>query len=89
MGDEDAFFHFSERDDLREQKFRCRSCKKEFTKVYIFENEHLVLRTKCPNCSSNDLQALDQTSEKLQVEFAEKVKRINENKGRSPRNRPM
>lgn len=73
---------------MREQQFRCRRCKKEFTKIYIFENEHLVLRTKCPNCGSTDLQSLDKTSsEKIQVEFAEKVKRVNEGRTGSQKDR--
>ena len=57
---------------MREQQFRCRHCKKEFTKIYVFENEHLVLQTKCPYCGSTDLQPLDKaSSQKVQVEFAE------------------
>jgi len=63
---------------LREQQFRCRSCKKEFTKIYVFENEHLVLQTKCPYCGSTDIQHLDKASQKVQVEFAEKVKKMSE-----------
>ena len=63
---------------MREQQFRCRSCKKEFTKIYVFENEHLVLQTKCPYCGSTDIQPLDKASQKVQVEFAEKVKKMSE-----------
>jgi DNA-directed RNA polymerase subunit RPC12/RpoP len=63
---------------LREQQFRCRSCKKEFTKIYVFENEHLVLQTKCPYCGSTDIQPLDKAAQKVQVEFAEKVKKMSE-----------
>ena len=75
---------------MREQLFRCRRCKKDFTKIYIFENEHLVLRTKCPNCGSTDLQTLDKkSSEKVQVEFAEKVKTMNENRAGSQKNRRL
>jgi DNA-directed RNA polymerase subunit RPC12/RpoP len=63
---------------LREQQFRCSSCKKEFTKIYVFENEHLVLQTKCPYCGSTDIQPLDKAAQKVQVEFAEKVKKMSE-----------
>jgi DNA-directed RNA polymerase subunit RPC12/RpoP len=74
---------------LREQPFRCRRCKKEFTKIYIFENEHLVLQTKCPNCGSTDLQSIDKTSsEKIQVEFAEKVKKMKLRTGSEKDRRP-
>jgi DNA-directed RNA polymerase subunit RPC12/RpoP len=74
---------------LREQPFRCRRCKKEFTKIYIFENEHLVLQTKCPNCGSTDLQSIDKTSsEKIQVEFAEKVKKMKLRAGSEKDRRP-
>jgi DNA-directed RNA polymerase subunit RPC12/RpoP len=73
---------------LREQPFRCRSCKKEFTKIYIFENEHLVLQTKCPNCGSTELQSLDKTSSvKVQAEFAEKVKKMNQSRTGSQKDR--
>ncbi len=73
---------------MREQRFRCLRCKKEFTKIYVFENEHLVLQTKCPNCGSTDLQPLDKaSSQKVQVEFAEKVRRMHENRARSEKNR--
>jgi DNA-directed RNA polymerase subunit RPC12/RpoP len=72
---------------LREQRFRCRNCKKEFTKIYVFENEHLVLQTKCPYCGSTDLQSLEKTGEKVQVEFAEKVKRMNQNRAGSEKSR--
>lgn len=73
---------------MREQPFRCRRCKKEFTKIYVFENEHLVLQTKCPNCGSTDLQSVDKTSsERLQVEFAEKVKRMNQSRTGSKKDR--
>ena len=73
---------------MREQLFRCRSCKKDFTKIYIFENEHLVVQTKCPNCGSTNLQSVDKTSsEKLQVEFAEKVKKMSQSRTTSEKNR--
>jgi DNA-directed RNA polymerase subunit RPC12/RpoP len=72
---------------LREQRLRCRNCKKEFTKIYVFENEHLVLQTKCPNCSSTDLQPLDKTAEKVQLEFAERVKRMNQTRAGPEKNR--
>jgi DNA-directed RNA polymerase subunit RPC12/RpoP len=66
---------------LREQRFRCLNCKKEFTKIYVFENEHLVLPTKCPHCGSTDLQPLDKaSSQKAQAEFAEKVKKMKQNR---------
>ena len=73
---------------MREQQFRCRHCKKEFTKIYVFENEHLVLQTKCPYCGSTDLQPLDKaSSQKVQVEFAEKVKKMHQNRAGSEKNR--
>ena len=73
---------------MREQHFRCRRCKKEFTKIYVFENEHLVLQTKCPNCGSTDLQPLDKTApERVQVEFAEKVRKMNQKRAGSEKNR--
>ena len=62
---------------MREQQFRCRRCKKEFSKIFVFENEHLVVQTKCPNCGSTDLASVDgYSSERVQVEFAEKVRRM-------------
>lgn len=73
---------------MREQRFKCRHCNKEFTKIYIFENEHLVLRTKCRHCGSTDLQPVGKTSEKLQAEFSEKVKKMNQSRTSSQRNRP-
>jgi len=72
---------------LREQQFRCRNCKKEFTKIYVFENEHLVLQTKCPYCGSTDIQPLDEASQKVQVEFAEKVKKMSEKRAGPGTNR--
>ena len=72
---------------MREQRFRCLRCKKEFTKIYVFENEHLVLETKCPYCGSTDIQPLDKAAQKVQVEFAEKVRRMHENRARSEKNR--
>jgi DNA-directed RNA polymerase subunit RPC12/RpoP len=72
---------------LREQQFRCSNCKKEFTKIYVFENEHLVLQTKCPYCGSTEIQPLDRASQKVQVEFAEKVKKMSQNRAGSEKNR--
>jgi len=72
---------------LREQQFRCRRCKKEFTKIFVFENEHLVVQTKCPMCGSADLAPVDKiSSQKVQVEFAEKVRRMDLGRKTSEKN---
>ena len=73
---------------MREQQFRCRRCKKEFTKIFVFENKHLVVQTKCPMCGSADLAPVDKiSSQKVQVEFAEKVKKMHQNRAGSEKNR--
>ena len=65
--------------------YHCDACQHAFEEWQSFKDDPL---TKCPNCGSTDLQPLDKTApQRVQVEFAEKVKKMNQTRAGSEKNR--